>query len=367
MAEVDDVAGHAEPGDEHRAAAVDDVAAPWPRLSPGAAVSRSTPKGLVVSVAHLGDLVAHLVVAHGRGAHAPEAAGLADRGDEAVVRHPAHAGQHHGVLDLEDVGQSGAHARDRRQARPDPRGARCGLAAAPPPRRRPVARRCPRAGGAPTGDAVEAVVELMPRGERGAGVGAGAARNCGASGGGRRRGGSPRRASGRSCAGSTRVAPAMPDRAARALAVPRTRAEQRPTSGGRRPGAGDTRARSGRGTPPGRRARRSTIASAASTPVSSAWPMPSPVIGSVAAGGVADEQGPAARPSTTSSIRAGMGQARCGASGSASGAEHVGDVRSGEQVGPQRASCPGRATARRRAGSPKPTLARPSGSGNDQA
>ena len=40
-----------------------------------------------------------------------EAAGFADRGDEPVVRHPAHPRQHHGVLHLQDVGQPSAQAR----------------------------------------------------------------------------------------------------------------------------------------------------------------------------------------------------------------------------------------------------------------
>ena len=62
----------------------------------------------------------------------------------------------------------------------------------------------------------------------------------------------------------------------------------------------------------------STIASAAQMPVASAWPMPSPVMGSAAA---AASPTNSTRPSasTTSSIRAGMGQARWGPSGSASG------------------------------------------------
>ena len=49
VAEVDDVAGHAEPGDEHGGAAVDDVVDLGLHVL-GAAVRRSTPNGLSVSV-----------------------------------------------------------------------------------------------------------------------------------------------------------------------------------------------------------------------------------------------------------------------------------------------------------------------------
>ena len=59
-----------------------------------------------------------LSLAHGRGPQAAEAAGLADRGHHRVVGHPAHAGQHDRVLDLEDVGESRAHGRHRRPGDP---------------------------------------------------------------------------------------------------------------------------------------------------------------------------------------------------------------------------------------------------------
>ena len=77
VAELDDVAGDAEPGDEHPAAAVDD------RLDLGLHVTghggeQVDAEGLVGERAHGGDLVDHPVEAHGGGAHAAEAAGLAD-------------------------------------------------------------------------------------------------------------------------------------------------------------------------------------------------------------------------------------------------------------------------------------------------
>ena len=72
-------------------------------MSPGRGGEQVDAEGLDGELADLGDLVAHLLGAHGGGAHAPEAAGLAHGGDEPVVRHPAHPGQHHRVLDLQDV------------------------------------------------------------------------------------------------------------------------------------------------------------------------------------------------------------------------------------------------------------------------
>jgi hypothetical protein len=48
VAQVDDVAGHTEPGDEHLGPAVDDRLHPAGHVA-GRAVSRSTPKGLSVS------------------------------------------------------------------------------------------------------------------------------------------------------------------------------------------------------------------------------------------------------------------------------------------------------------------------------
>ena len=103
------------------------------------------------------------------------------------------------------------------------------------------------------------------------------------------------------------------------------------------------RPRPGRRRPPPRwprpRARRS----------SSAWPMPSPVIGSAGGGGVADEQHASAPTPAARSMRAGMGHARCGASGAALGPRNVADVGPGEQVGPRAASCRALVRPRRRA------------------
>ena len=80
---------------------------------PGMAVSRSTPNGLAVSGAHGGHLVGQFLGAHRAGAERADATGLADRGDEAVVADPAHAGEHDRVLDLQQFGETGAQSHAR--------------------------------------------------------------------------------------------------------------------------------------------------------------------------------------------------------------------------------------------------------------
>ena len=81
----------------------------WFATWPGHRGEQVDAERLVRQLAHLADLLDHPLVAHRRGAEAAEAAGLGDRGDEAVVRHASHPGQHHGVFDFEDIGQAGAH------------------------------------------------------------------------------------------------------------------------------------------------------------------------------------------------------------------------------------------------------------------
>ena len=108
VAEVDHVAGHAEPGHEDGAAAVRDLV-DLPLHVVGGGGQEVDAEGLVGGGPDGSDLVAHLLVAHGRGAQATEAAGLRHRGDDAGVGDPAHPRQHHRVLDLQGVGQSRAH------------------------------------------------------------------------------------------------------------------------------------------------------------------------------------------------------------------------------------------------------------------
>ena len=64
-------------------------------------------------LADLGHLLGQLGDAHRRGAERADAAGLAHRGDEPVVRDAAHPGEHDRVLDVEQFGQTGAHAPGR--------------------------------------------------------------------------------------------------------------------------------------------------------------------------------------------------------------------------------------------------------------
>ena len=108
--QVDGVARHAEAGDEDPRAAVDHRLRSG-STCPGRAVSRSTPNGLAVSSRTSAISSASSSSPIVQRPERAEAAGLADRGDEAVVAHPAHAGEHHRVLDVEQVGQARAHGR----------------------------------------------------------------------------------------------------------------------------------------------------------------------------------------------------------------------------------------------------------------
>ncbi len=112
---VDDVAGHAQAGDEDAGATGDDVG--------DAALDLARHGGEEVDAERLGGeladlrhLLGQLVRCHRRSAERADAAGLADRCHEAVVRHAAHAGEHDRVLDVEQFGQSSAHARTVRES-----------------------------------------------------------------------------------------------------------------------------------------------------------------------------------------------------------------------------------------------------------
>ena len=104
----------------------------------------------------------------------------------------------------------------------------------------------------------------------------------------------------------------------------------------------------------------------AAMPVSRAWPMPSPVIGSVAAAASPTNSVRPRGQDGMSSMRAGMGQARCGDSARASGPSTSAMWGRASSSGHSalhvldRAALPPRWI-------PKPTLAPPPGSGNDQA
>ena len=117
MTEFDDISGHAQPGDEHATTMIDD------RLDLSGHVTghggeQIDAEGLVGRSSHCGHLRFHTFHAHGGGAHAAEAAGLTHSGDESAVAHATHSGEHHWMLDLEDVSQSCLHGdHGRRQDR----------------------------------------------------------------------------------------------------------------------------------------------------------------------------------------------------------------------------------------------------------
>ena len=69
------------------------------------------PEGLVGGRAHGGHLRHHLLVAHGGCAEAAEAARRRDGRHQFGVRDAAHAGQHDGVLDAEQLGETSSHRR----------------------------------------------------------------------------------------------------------------------------------------------------------------------------------------------------------------------------------------------------------------
>ena len=69
-------------------------------------------------LADRGHLGRQLVGPHRRGTQRADPAGLADRGDQAVVADAAHPGEHDRVLDVEQFGQPRAHAPHRIESHP---------------------------------------------------------------------------------------------------------------------------------------------------------------------------------------------------------------------------------------------------------
>jgi hypothetical protein len=106
VAQIDDVTRHAQARDEGAGPATDDVADLG--LEPlGQSREQVDAEGPRRGLAHRRDLRPHLPVDHRGRAHAAEAPGLGHGGDELVVGHPTHSGEHHRMLDLQDVGQAG--------------------------------------------------------------------------------------------------------------------------------------------------------------------------------------------------------------------------------------------------------------------
>ena len=100
----DDVARHTEPGDEQRRAARHDRGDIGDHAL-GHGREQVDTEGGGGELAHRRDLLDHLLRLHRRGAERSDPAGVADRRDQTGVGHPTHAREHHGVLDLEQVGQ----------------------------------------------------------------------------------------------------------------------------------------------------------------------------------------------------------------------------------------------------------------------
>ena len=75
----------------------------------GNAARRSTPNGLVGELAHMDDLVFHLLGRHRGRAERADAARVGHRGDQRVVGNAAHSGEHDGVLDAEHLSESCVH------------------------------------------------------------------------------------------------------------------------------------------------------------------------------------------------------------------------------------------------------------------
>jgi hypothetical protein len=108
VTQLDHLGGNTEPGDEDRRASLDDSLHLHRHVARHGGEEIDA-EGLGRERTHLTHLLDHAGGGHGRCAQTSEAAGFGHGGDEAVVGHPAHAGQHDGVLDLEHLGESCAH------------------------------------------------------------------------------------------------------------------------------------------------------------------------------------------------------------------------------------------------------------------
>ena len=98
--EIDRLAGNAEAGHEHAGPALDHVVDLVLDLA-GQRGEQVDPERLGGERPRLGHLFDHLVGSHRRRPERAEAARLAHRGREAVIGDTAHAGEHHGVFDVE--------------------------------------------------------------------------------------------------------------------------------------------------------------------------------------------------------------------------------------------------------------------------
>ena len=106
MAEVDYLTGHAEAGDEQGGPARDDRLDLCLHVA-GQRRQQVDTKGLVGSTPDLGDLSLHPIEGHRCGAECAEAACIAHSDDEIGVGDAAHSGEHHRMLAVEKLGQTG--------------------------------------------------------------------------------------------------------------------------------------------------------------------------------------------------------------------------------------------------------------------
>ncbi len=108
VAQVEHVGGDAESGDEHRGAAFDDLLHLLAHV-PGHGGQQVDAEGLARELAHAANLLDHHRYRHRGSAEAPEPTGFRHRRDEAVIGDASHSGEHDGVLDPEDLGESRTH------------------------------------------------------------------------------------------------------------------------------------------------------------------------------------------------------------------------------------------------------------------
>ena len=108
MEDLDDVARNAEAGDEERCAALHDALSVFEHPVRQRREEVDAER-LRRQLSYRPHLRIELLGRHRRRTQRAEPARVRDRGDQAVVRDAAHAGQHHGVFDAEHLGESCMH------------------------------------------------------------------------------------------------------------------------------------------------------------------------------------------------------------------------------------------------------------------
>src|SRR5664280_676056 len=108
VAELHHLGGYPQPGHEDRGTARNDLLHLAGQVT-GHGGEQVDPEWLVGGRPHRGHLLHHALVAHGGRPQAAEAPGLGDGTDQRCVGDTTHAGQHHRMLDGQDLGQSCLH------------------------------------------------------------------------------------------------------------------------------------------------------------------------------------------------------------------------------------------------------------------